>query len=125
MSEVKQDPVKLHKDGNNYYESGKYAEAKDAFIEASNLYQKVNNFFDATFMLYKAGESEYMRKNFDSALIYFLKSADLSFDKGYDRFGLSALEYARDCYKATNNKSKLQEIEEKIKETKKKLEEAF
>jgi hypothetical protein len=66
-----------------------------------------------------------MLKNFEGALIYFLKSADLSFEKGYDRFALSALEYARDCYKATNNDAKLQEMEEKIKETKKKLEEAF
>lgn len=127
MSEekVKEDPLKLHKDGNTLYELDKYKEAKENFLRASELYQKVNNFFDATSMLYKAGECAYMLKDYETALEYFLKSADLSFKKGFDRFGVSALEYARDCYKAVENKEKLEEVKKKIKEVKAKLEESF
>jgi hypothetical protein len=54
-----------------------------------------------------------------------MKSADLSFQKKFDRFGVSALEYARDSYKAVNNKPKVKELEKKIKEVKKKLEDSF
>ncbi len=72
-------------------------------------------------MLYKAGECAYLLKNYEDALEHFLGSADLSFDKGFDRFGLSALEYARDCYKALENKEKVVEIEKKIKEAKERL----
>jgi len=127
MSEesVKEDPVKLHKDGNMLYELGKYKEAKENFLRASELYQKANNFFDATSMLYKAGECVYMLKDYEAALEYFMKSADLSFKKGFDRFGVSALEYARDCYTAVENEEKLEEVEKKIKEVKAKLEESF
>jgi len=125
MSEVKEDRVKLHKDGNMLYELGKYEEAKENFLRASELYQKSNNFFDASSMLYKAGECNYMLKDHETALEYFLKSADLSFDKGFDRFGVSALEYARDCYKALENKEKAKETEKKIKEVKAKLAESF
>jgi tetratricopeptide (TPR) repeat protein len=127
MSEekVKEDPVKLHKDGNMFYELSKYEEAKEKFLRASELYLKKNNFFDASSMLYKAGECDYMLKRYDSAVEYFLKSADLSFDKGFDRFGVSALEYARDCYKALENKEKLDEMVKKIKEVKTKLAESF
>jgi hypothetical protein len=49
----------------------------------------------------------------------------LSFKKAFDRFGVSALEYARDCYGALNNKEKVTETEKKIKEVKKKLETSF
>lgn len=126
MSEkVKEDPVKLHKDANTLYETGKYEEALEKFLHASELYRKANNFFDATSMLYKAGESSYMLKDYETALEYFLKSAELSFKKGFDRFGVSALEYARDCYKALENQEKVQELEKKIKEVKKKLEASF
>ncbi len=126
MSEkVKEDPVKLHKDANTLYETGKYEEALEKFLQASELYRKANNFFDATSMLYKAGESSYMLKDYETALEYFLKSAELSFKKGFDRFGVSALEYARDCYKALENEEKVQELEKKIKEVKKKLEASF
>ena len=127
MSEekVKEDPVKLHKDANVVYELGKYEEAKGKFLRASELYLKKNNFFDASSMLYKAGECDYMLKDHETALEYFLKSADLSFDKGFDRFGVSALEYARDCYKALENKEKIEETEKKIKEVKAKLAESF
>lgn len=127
MSEekVKEDPVKLHKDANVVYELGKYEEAKEKFLRASELYLKKNNFFDASSMLYKAGECDYMLKDHKTALECFLKSANLSFDKGFDRFGVSALEYARDCYKALKNKEKAKETEKKIKEVKAKLAESF
>jgi len=125
MSEEKQDRVKLHKDGNTLYELGKYEEAKENFLRASELYQKANNFYDAAFMLYKAGECAYMLKDHETALEHFLKSADLSFDKGFDRFGVSALEYARDCYRVLENKEKAKETEKKIKEVKARLAESF
>jgi len=127
MSEekVKEDPVKLHKDGYTLYELGKYEEAKEHLLRASELYRKANNFFDAASMLYKVGECAYMIKDYETALEYFLKSADLSFDKGFDRFGVSALEYARDCYKSLENKEKVEEVEKKIKEVKAKLAESF
>jgi hypothetical protein len=38
---------------------------------------------------------------------------------------VSALEYARDCYKALTQKEKVKELEKKIKEVKAKLEESF
>jgi len=125
MSEEKQDRVKLHKDGNTLYELGKYEEAKENFLRASELYQKANNFYDAATMFYKAGECAYMLKDHETALEHFLKSADLSFDKGFDRFGVSALEYARDCYRALKNKEKVKETEKKIREVKAKLAESF
>jgi len=125
MSEEKEDPVKLHKDGNTLYELGKYEEAEDNFLRASELYQKANNFFDATYTIFKAGECAYMLKNYEKAVEHFLRSADLSFKKKFDRFGVSALEYARDCYKAVEDKEKAEETEKKIKELKAKLEESF
>jgi hypothetical protein len=76
-------------------------------------------------MLFKAGESAYMLKDYEKAVEYFLKSADLSFQKGFDRFGVSALEYARDCYTALKKKAKVKEMEKKIKEVKTKLESTF
>jgi len=127
MSEekVKEDPVKLHREANTLYELGKYKEAEEKALRASELYQKVNDFFDSTYMLYKAGESTYMLKDYERAVEHFLKSADLSFNKGFDRFGVSALEYARDCYTAMKKKAKVKEMEKKIKEVKKKLEATF
>jgi tetratricopeptide (TPR) repeat protein len=122
---VKEDPVKLHKSANTLYEVGKYEEAAEVFLRTAELYQKANNFFDATSMLYKAGECSYMLKDYKTAVEHFLKSADLSFDKGFDRFGVSALEYARDCYTAMNKKAKANETDKKIKELKKKLEASF
>ena len=124
MAEEK-DPVKLHKTGNTLYELGKYEEAIENFLKASELYQKANNFFDAAYSLFKAGECSFMLKNYEKAVEYFLKSADLSFNKGFDRFGVTALEYARDCYKALAQKEKVEELEKKIKEVKAKLEESF
>jgi len=125
MVEEKKDPVKLHKDGNTLYELGKYEEAEEKFLQASELYKKANDFFDATYGLFKAGECAFMLKDYVKATEYFLKSADLSFEKGYERFGVSALEYARDCYRALGEKEKVDETDKKINEIKKRLEEAF
>jgi len=125
QEKIKEDPVKLHKDANTLCDSGKFKEAKEIFLKAAELYQKVNNFFDATSMLYKAGECAYALKDYEDAVEHFLKSADLSFSKGFDRYGVSALEYARDCYAAMNKKVKVKEMEKKIKEVKKKLETSF
>jgi tetratricopeptide (TPR) repeat protein len=127
MSEekTKQDPIKLHKDGNRLYELDNYEEAKESFLKASELYKKANNFFDSAYSLFKAAECAYMLKDYDVALEHFLESADLSFEKGFDRFGVSALEYARDCYKVLNDDEKFVETEKKIKEVKAKLEASF
>lgn len=124
MSEEK-DPVKLHKNANTLYELGKYKEAENDFLRASELYQKTNNFFDATYAIFKAGECAYMLKNYEKAVEHFLNSADLSFQKKFDRFGVSALEYVRDCYKAMKDEKKAEETEKKIKEIKTRLEESF
>jgi hypothetical protein len=51
----------------------------------------------------------------------FLKTAELSFKKGFDRFGVSALEYTLDCYKAAGDEEKVKELKTKIKEAKEKL----
>jgi tetratricopeptide (TPR) repeat protein len=121
----KEDPVKLHKNGNALYELGKYAEAKENFLRAFELYQKAKNFFDASYSLYKAGECAFMLKDYEGAAEYFLKSADLSLSKGFERFGLSALEYARDCYRALAQMEKVEDLERRIKEVKARLEQAF
>ena len=126
MSEkVREDPVKMHKDANNIMDAGKYSEAKELFLRTAELYQKVQNFFDATTMYYKAAECDYALKEYEKAIEHFMKSAELSFAKGFDRFGVSALEYARDCQKALGNKKQVRELEKKIKEVKTKLESTF
>jgi tetratricopeptide (TPR) repeat protein len=127
MSEekVKEDPIKLHRDATTLYDLGKYKEAMEKFLRASELYNKANDFFDSTSMLYKAGECAYMLRNYEMAVEHFQKSADLSFDKGFDRFGVSALEYIRDCYSALKENKKTKELEKKIKEVKAKLEASF
>ena len=127
MSEkpVREDPVKMHKDANSLMDSGKYEEAREMFLRTAELYRKSQNYFDSTTMLYKAGECDFALKNYEKAAESFMKSADLSFLKGFDRFGVSALDYAKDCYNALGNKEKVQELEKKIKEVKAKLENAF
>jgi tetratricopeptide (TPR) repeat protein len=122
---VRDDPVKMHKEANTLYEAGKYKEAEELFAKTSELYFKVQNYFDSTSMRYKAGESAFALKNYEKAVAHFEKSAELSFQKGFDRFGVSALEYERDCYKSLSKKAKVKELDKKIKEIKKKLEEAF
>jgi tetratricopeptide (TPR) repeat protein len=125
MSEAKEDPVKLHKEAGTLYDAGKYKEAEEIFLRTAELYHRGQNYFDSTSMLYKAGECAYALKKYDKAAEHFMKSADLSFQKGFDRFGVSALEYTRDSYKAVNNKTKVKELEKKIKEVKEKLETSF
>jgi len=127
MSEpkVREDPVKMHKDANTIMDVGKYAEARDLFLRTAELYHKAQNYFDATTMYYKAGECGFALKEFEKAIEHFTKSAELSFQKGYDRFGVSALEYTRDCQKALGNKKQVKELEKKIKEVKAKLESTF
>jgi tetratricopeptide (TPR) repeat protein len=127
MSEgkVKEDPIKLHRDANTLYDLGKYEEAMEKFLRASELYIKGNDFFDSTSMLYKAGECAFMLKDYEKAVEHFQKSADLSFDKGFDRFAVSALEYVRDCYNALKKAKNAKELDKKIKELKKKLEASF
>ena len=124
MSE-KEDPIKMHKDANNIMESGKYEEARELFLRTAELYRKKQNYFDATTMLYKAGECSFSLKEYEKGVEYFTQSAELSFDKGYDRFGVSALDYARDCQKALGNDKEVEELTRKIKEVKEKLESAF
>jgi tetratricopeptide (TPR) repeat protein len=115
----------MHKEAGTLYETGKYKEAEELFSRTAELYLRVQNYFDSTSMLYKAGECAYALKKYEVAIEHFLKSAELSFQKGFDRFGVSALEYARDCYSAMKNTAKVKEMEKKIKEVKAKLEASF
>ena len=127
MSEpkVREDPVKMHKEANTIMDAGKYPEARDLFLRTAELYRKAQNYFDATTMYYKAGECSFALKEYAKAIEDFAKSAELSFEKGFDRFGVSALEYARDCQKALGNNTEVMELEKKIKEVKTKLESAY
>lgn len=124
-SKVKEDPVKMHKEANALYEVGKHKEAEKLYLRTAELYHKAQNYFDSTTMLYKAGECAYVLKDYKTAVEHFLKSAELSFQKGFDRFGVSAIEYARDCYTTMKKKEKVKEMEKKIKEVKAKLETSF
>lgn len=117
-AEEKKDPIKLHREGTALSDVGKHEEAIEKFLEASTLYEKANNFFDASYTLYKAAECGYILKDYSTATERFLKAADLAFKVGYDRFGLSALEYALDCYKASGEEEKAAELKKKIKEVK-------
>ena len=120
-TEEKEDPIKIHREGTALYDVGKHEDAMKKFLRASELYEKVKNSFDASYALFKAAECNYILKNYGTATEHFLKAADLAFKVGYDRFGLSALEYALDCYKATGQKEKAKELKKKIKELKGKL----
>jgi tetratricopeptide (TPR) repeat protein len=122
---VREDPVKMHKDANALMDSEKYEEARELFLRTAELYRKAQNYFDSTTMLYKAGECSFMLKEYEKAIEHFTQSAELSFQKGFDRFGVSALEYARDCQKALGNNKEVAELEKKIKEVKAKLESTF
>lgn len=117
----KKDPIKIHKEGTAFSDAGKHKEAIEKFLEASKLYEKVGNVFDASYVLYKAAECSYILKDYSTAIERFLNAAELSFKKGFDRFGVSALEYALDCYKAAGEEEKIEELKEKIKEAKEKL----
>ena len=120
-AEEREDPIKLHREGTSLSDVGKQEEAIEKFLKASTLYEKAKNFFDASYTLFKAAECGYILKDYKAATERFLKAADLAFKVGYDRFGLSALEYALDCYKAAGQKKKAKELEKKIKEVKDKV----
>ena len=120
----KEDHVKAHRDGTALYDSGKYKAAADKFLQASNLYEKVGDFFDSAYTLFKAAECSFFLKDYETAIGRFLEAADKMFEKGFDRFALGALEYANDCYKATGKEKskKVTDLKKRISETKKKLE---
>ncbi len=119
---VKEDPVKLHKDAGALMEQGKYAEARDIFTKVGELYYKNQNFFGSAEMYYKAGECSFSLKDYEKGVELFMKSAEISLDKKFERFGLSALDYARDCQKALGHTKEVEELTQKIKELKEKLE---
>ncbi len=121
-TEEKNDPIKIHREGTALSDVGKHEEAMEKFLQASELYEKAKNFFDASYTLFKAAECSYILKDYETATERFLRAADLAFRVGYERFGLSALEYVLDCYKAMGEKEeKVEELKKKIKEVKDKL----
>jgi len=120
---VKEDPIKLHKDANALMENGKYTEARDLFVKVAELYYKGQNYFGAAEMNYKAGECAFNLKENQKAAELFTKAADISFAKGFERYGVSALEQARDSHKVLGNNEKVEEINKKIAEINKKNEE--
>jgi len=121
----KDDPVKMHKEAKNLMEQGKYSEARELFLTTADLYFKKQNYFDAATMYYNAGECGFALKEYEKALENFTKSSEISFSKGFDRYGLSALDYAKDCQKALGHTKEVEELEKKMKEVKAKLESAF
>ena len=106
----------MHKEAIALMENGKYAEARDIFVKTAELYYKGQNYFGAAEMYYKAGEAAVALKDYEKGAEFFMKSADISFSKGFDRYGLSALEQARDCQKTLGNTKEVEELEKKIKE---------
>ena len=120
---VKEDPIKLHKDANAMMESGKYAEARDIFIKVSGLYFKNQNYFGASEMSYKAGECSFQLKEYEKAVESFMKASEIALSKGFDRYGISALQQAAESQKVLGNNDKVEELQKKIAELNKKLEE--
>ena len=116
MSTVREDPIKMHKDAITLMENGKYLEAKDLFMKVADLYYKGQNYFGAAEMNYKAGECSFSMKDYIKAAELFKKSSDISFAKGFERYGVSALEQARDSQKVLGNNKEVEELDKKIKE---------
>ena len=116
----KVDVIKLHKDAQALMEAGKYTEARDLFAQVAELYYKGQNYFGSAEMNYKAGECSFQLKEYEKAVEFFNKAADVSFAKGFDRFGLSALENARDNQKALGNTAEVEALNKKIDEINKK-----
>jgi tetratricopeptide (TPR) repeat protein len=123
MSNVREDPIKMHKDANALMENGKYTEARDLFVKVAELYYKGQNYFGSAEMTYKAGECSFALKDYQKALELFTKSSDISFSKGFERYGISALEQARDSHKALGNTKEVEELTKKISDLNKKEEE--
>jgi tetratricopeptide (TPR) repeat protein len=123
MSE-KIDVIKLHKDAQALMEGGKLAEARDLFAKVADLYYKGQNYFGSAEMNYKAGECSFNLKEYEKAVEFFNKSSEISFNKGFERYGVSALENARDAYKALGKTAEADEVSKKIAEVNKKNEQA-
>jgi tetratricopeptide (TPR) repeat protein len=121
---VREDPIKLHKEAMALMENKKYVEARDLFVKVAELYYKGQNYFGSAEMNYKAGECSTALKEYEKAVELFTKSADISFGKGFERYGLSALENARDNQKALGNTKEADEIDKKIIELTKKNQES-
>ena len=119
---VREDPIKMHKEAGALMENGKYAEARDIFVRTAELYYKGQNYFGSAEMYYKAGECAFSLKDNEKGAEFFMKSADISFSKGFDRYGVSALEQARDSQKVLGKIKEVEELNKKIKEVKEKLE---
>jgi len=117
---IKEDPIKMHKDANALMESGKFSEARDLFSKVAELYYKNQNYFGSAEMSYKAGECSSNLKDYEKAVEYFTKAADISFAKGFERYGISALEGARDAYTALGSDKAVEEINGKLAELNKK-----
>ena len=113
---VREDPIKMHKEANALMENGKCEEAIDIFAKTAELYYKGQSYFGAAEMYYKAGECAVALKDCKKGAELFMKSADISFSKAFDRYGVSALEQARDCQKRLGNTKEVEELEKKIKE---------
>jgi hypothetical protein len=116
MSTVREDPIKMHKDANALMENGKYVEGRELFVKVADLYYKGQNYFGAAEMNYKSGECSIQLKDYKKAAELFTKSADIALSKGFDRYGVSGLEQARDSQKALGNAKEVEELEKKIKE---------
>ena len=116
MSTIREDPIKMHKDANALMENGKYIEARDIFVKVAELYYKGQNYFGSAEMNYKAGECSFALKDYAKAAELFTKSADVSLAKGFERYGVSALEQARDSQKTLGNTKEVEDLEKKIKE---------
>lgn len=121
---IKEDPLRTHREGLALYDAGKYSEAIEKFMLASQLYEKLGNFFDSSYMLFKAAECSFFQKEYETAIERFMKSAEIALGKGFDRFALGALEYARDSYKAMKKETgkAFSDLQKQIDEVKKKLE---
>jgi len=119
----KADPIKIHKDANALMDSGKYSEARDLFIKSAELYYKNQNYFGSAEMNYKAGECSTQLKEYQKAIELFTKSADISLAKGFERYGISALENVKENQKAIGNAQEVEELTKKIEELNKKQQE--
>jgi len=113
---VREDPIKMHKEANSLMENGKYVEARDIFVKTAELYYKGQNYFGSAEMYYKAGECAFALKEYEKGVEFFMKSADISFNKGFDRYGLSALEQAGDSKKALGKTKEVEKLNKRIKE---------
>lgn len=123
MSNIREDPIKMHKDANALMEKGKYTEALDLFVKVAELYFKGQNYFGSAEMTYKAGECSFAMKDYQKAVELFTKASEISFSKGFERYGLSALEQARDSYQALGNTKEVEELNKRISDLNKKEEE--